>query len=136
MSNLTSSVPSSFLRRVLIVDALTSAAMGLLLAVAAGFLERLLGVPAALLDYAGLSLIPFAALVAYVGTRPNLPRPGVWAVIVCNVLWAADSIVLLLSGYVAPTGLGYAFVIAQALFVAILAELEFIGLRRSPVVAP
>ena len=29
-----------------------------------------------------------------------------------------------------PTALGYAFVIAQALAVALLAELEFVGLRR------
>ena len=34
------------------------------------------------------------------------------------------------SGAVHPTMLGYAFVIAQALAVALLAELQFIGLRR------
>jgi hypothetical protein len=30
-----------------------------------------------------------------------------------------------------PTGLGYAFVIAQAVVVGFLAELEYAGLRRS-----
>ena len=39
--------------------------------------------------------------------------------------------VLLLSGYVAPNALGIAFVVAQALAVAVLAELQFVGLRRS-----
>ena len=123
--------PSRWLRRILLVDAATSAAMGLLLVVAASPLAPMLGLPAALLDYAGLSLIPFAALVGWVATRPQPPRPGVWAIIACNAVWSADSILLLLSGYVAPTGLGTAFVVAQALFVAILAELEHVGLRRT-----
>jgi hypothetical protein len=39
--------------------------------------------------------------------------------------------VLLASGWVAPTALGYAFVLGQALVVAILAECEYLGLRRS-----
>ncbi|MGA2128631.1 MAG: hypothetical protein ABSG76_21070 [Xanthobacteraceae bacterium] len=123
--------PSQWLRRVLLVDAATSGAMGLLLVVAANLLAPLLGLPAALLDYAGLSLIPFAALVCWVATRQQLPRPGVWAIIACNAVWSADSILLLLSGYVAPTGLGATFVVAQALVVAILAELEYVGLRRT-----
>lgn len=123
--------PFTFLRRVLIVDAVTSGAMGLLLVGAANLLAPLLGLPSALLDTAGLSLIPFAALVGWVATRQQLPRPGVWAIIACNAVWSVDSILLLLSGYVAPTVLGYAFVLAQALVVAIIAELEYVGLRRS-----
>jgi hypothetical protein len=123
--------PSTFLRRVLGVDAVSSGAMGLLLAVTANLLAPLLGLPAALLDYAGLSLIPFAAFVAWVGTRPQLPPPGVWAIIACNAAWSVSSIVLLVSGTVAPNALGYAFVVVQALLVAILAELEYVGLRRT-----
>jgi len=123
--------PSRWLRRVLLVDAATSGAMGLLLVVAASLLAPMLGLPAALLDYAGLSLIPFAALVCWVATRQQLPRPGVWAIIACNAVWSADSILLLLSGYLAPTVLGTAFVVAQAAIVAILAELEHVGLRRT-----
>jgi hypothetical protein len=122
---------SSFLRWVLIVDAASSGAMGLLLIVAANLLAPMLGLPVVLIDTAGVSLVPFAALVGWVGTRQNLPRPGVWAIIACNAVWSVDSILLLVSGYVAPTALGYAFVVGQALFVAVLAELEYLGLRRS-----
>jgi hypothetical protein len=39
--------------------------------------------------------------------------------------------VLLASGWVAPTALGYAFLLGQALVVAILAECEYLALRRS-----
>ncbi len=57
------------------------------------------------------------------------------AIIALNVLWVAGSIGLLMSGYVAPTMLGHAFVIAQALAVGVFAELQFIGLRRTQATA-
>ena len=51
------------------------------------------------------------------------------AIIALNVLWVVGSAVVLF-GFVAPTLLGYAFVIAQAIVVGVFAELQFIGLRR------
>lgn len=126
---------SSFLRRVLLADAAAGAATGLLMLFGAGLLEQLLGLPRALLQVAGLSLLPFAALIGYLATREQLSRKGVWAVIICNAIWVVDSVLLLLSGWVEPTRLGQAFVIAQALVVAIFAELEYFGLRRGRVLA-
>ena len=99
----------------------------------AGPVEELTGIPAALLWYAGLGLFPFAAFVAYLATRETVSRMGVWAVIVCNALWAADSLLLLASGWVEPTGLGIVFVVAQAAAVAAFAEAEYFGMRRAPV---
>jgi hypothetical protein len=119
-----------FLRRVLILDAVASGATGLLMLLGAGLLEQWLNLPAALLRYAGISLLPFAAIVAWLGLRTSLSRAGVWAVIALNVLWVVDSAALLVSGWVDPALLGYAFVIFQAAVVALLAELEFIGLRQ------
>ena len=133
MSDLTrmSSRTSPFLRRVLLADAATSGATGLLMMLGAGAAGELLAVPVALLRYAGLTLLPFAALVAVLATRENLWRAGVWAVVVCNALWAADSVLLLLTGWIEPNELGIAFIVAQALVVAVFAELEYLGLRRS-----
>ena len=128
---MTSARSSSFLRRVLIIDAAVSGATGLILIAGADLLHDWLAVPAALARGAGLSLIPFALLVGYLATRQSMPRAGVWAVIVLNALWALDSMLLLASGLVSPTALGTAFIIAQALAVAVLAELEYVGLRRS-----
>jgi hypothetical protein len=119
-----------FLRRVLILDAVASGATGLLMLLGAGLLEQWLNLPAALLRYAGISLLPFAAIVAWLGLRASLSRAGVWAVIALNVLWVVDSAALLVSGWVDPALLGYVFVIFQAAVVAVLAELEFIGLRQ------
>lgn len=127
--------PSVFLRRVLLADAAASAVTGALMAFGAGQLGGLLGLPGDLLRYAGLALLPFAALVASIATREALPRALVWAVIVANALWVVDSLALLASGWVMPTALGTAFVIAQAAAVAVLAELEYLGLRRAALAA-
>ena len=124
-------LPSDFLRRVLLADAITSGAMGLLLALLAGPLARWFGLPAGLLREVGIFLLAFAAFVAVLGLRRASPRLLFWLVIVGNALWALDSVLLLVSGWVAPTALGGAFVVAQALVVAALAELEYTGLRRS-----
>lgn len=124
-----------FLRRVLLADAAASAATGLLLGLGAEPLEPLLGLPAALMRAAGYALLPFAALVAFLALRDRIPRAGVWTVIAVNALWVIDSVGLLLSGQVAPTGFGQVFVAAQAIVVAAFAELEFSALRRLPAAA-
>ena len=121
----------TFLRRALILDALASGATALLMIAGAGLVESLLGLPAALLRGAGLVLVPYAAFVVYAGTRDIISRSAVWMIIVANMAWAAASALLLVSGWVAPAALGYAFVIAQAVVVALLGELQYMGLRLS-----
>ncbi len=96
----------------------------------AGLLEGLMGLPPALLRWAGIVLLPYVAFVAFTATRETTSRPAVWAIIATNALWAIASALLLVSGWVAPTALGYAFVIFQAVMVAMLGELQYMGLRR------
>ena len=123
---------SSFLRTVLFADAAASGATGLLLAAGAGPLSGLLGLPVALMQVAGVVLLPYAALVALLGRRASLPRGVLLAVIAVNAVWAIDSIALLFTPWVAPTALGYAFVIGQAVVVGAFAELQVMALRRAP----
>jgi hypothetical protein len=125
----------TFLRYALLADAVASGATGLLLIAGADLLTGLLGLPVALMREAGLLLVPYVALVAFVGTREAISRPAVQAIIALNVLWVVASIGLLMSGYVAPTALGTAFVIAQAIVVGVFAELQFVGLRRTQAAA-
>jgi hypothetical protein len=126
--------PSPLLRKALLADALLSGITGLVLLLAAGPLATLEGLPVGLLRWSGIILIPFAAFVAWLGTRERVQRPLVFAVVACNALWALDSVLLLVTGWVEPTILGEVFVLGQAAVVAVLAELEFIGLRRSTLV--
>lgn len=126
---------SNFLRNILLADAATCFASGLLLAVGGGFLQDVLGLPSALMFYAGLSLLPFAGFLLYAATRKSISKTVIWAIIGINLLWTIDSFLLLVTGYAAPTTFGYAFVIFQAVGVLMFADLEFIGLRRAEVVA-
>ena len=127
---MTSFQPSVYLRTSLLADAAASGATGLLMIAGAGLLEGWLGLPAALLQTAGLILVPYVMFVIFAGTREGLVPAMVWTVIVANVLWTAASLLLLVGGWVAPTLLGYAFVIGQALVVALFGELQYMGLRR------
>jgi hypothetical protein len=106
----------------------------MLLLLAAGPLAGPLSLPVSLLRGAGILLVPFTAFVAWLRQQERVQRTLVFAVIACNGLWALDSVLLLLTGWVEPTMLGELVVIAQAVVVAVLAELEFIGLRRSTLV--
>ncbi len=121
----------ALLRRALLADAAASLATGLLLVFGGTALHALLHLPERLMLYAGLSLLPFAALVAYVATRERPHRTAIWAVIAYNALWAIDSLVLLASGLVTPTLLGSAFVIAQAFAVGGFAILQYAGLKQT-----
>ena len=123
--------PNSFLRRVLWADAIVSAAVGVLMALGAGILQRALGLPASLLLVAGVALIPYAAYLVWLATRNEVPRAAVWVPVVLNVVWAADCLLVLFAAGLAPTLLGEAFVVVQIVTVLAFADLEFIGLRRT-----
>ena len=130
-----SSTSTALVRRLLITDAVVSGATGALMAIAAPVLESWLGLPAPLLRYAGLALLPFAAVVGWLAMQ-NPPAPaGVRAIIAANFAWVAASILLLVAGGVNPTTLGMAFVIFQAIVVAILGELQYVSLRKSSAAA-
>jgi hypothetical protein len=119
-----------FLRMVLLADAVATAATGVLMVAASTPLEGWLQIPAPLLFFAGAALLPYAAFVLYLASQERVARGAVWAVIACNALWAVDSVILLTTGWISPSTLGYAFVLGQAAVVAVFCELQFTGLRR------
>jgi hypothetical protein len=126
--------PSSLLRNALLADALLSGVTALALVIAAGPLSSLLGLSVGLLRGSGWFILPFAALAASMRFRARLSRIPVFVLVVGNALWAVDSVLVLLLGWIEPTVLGEVFVVGQAAIVAVLAELQFIGLRRSTLV--
>jgi glucose uptake protein GlcU len=72
-----------------------------------------------------------AAFIAFAARNTPQLRWPVWGVVIGNAIWVLDSVLLLLSGSVQPTAIGTAYVIAQAVVVAVIAELEFTGLRKT-----
>ena len=123
--------PSLLLRRAFLLDAIASGMMALLLTFGAGELAPLLDLPEPLLRETGLFLIAYTALVGWLATRQSMPKLLVITVIAGNAAWTLASIALLFSDAVTPNGLGEAFVVAQAMVPGALAELQYIGLRRS-----
>src|SRR5712671_3721590 len=123
--------PSSFLSRALLADAVFSGVSAVGLTLGAGALAPFLSLPEALLRETGLFLIAYTALVGWLGTRQAMPKALVAIVIAGNAAWTIASIALLFSGAVTPNLLGEVFVAAQAIVVGALAELQYIGLRRS-----
>ncbi|BAT59383.1 hypothetical protein GJW-30_1_01915 [Variibacter gotjawalensis] len=120
---------ATFLRNTLIVDAATCLAAGALMAFGASFVAGLTAIPATLLFYAGLSLFPIAAFMLWAGTREVPPAAAVWLIIIGNVGWVIGSVAAML--LVGPNVLGHLFIAAQAAAVAVLAWLEYEGLRRN-----
>ena len=127
--------PTPMLRNALLLDGLLSGVTGLLLVLAAGWLGAFLELPRPMLLVAGSALLPFAALLVWLSNRAEISRQAIWAVIAVNALWVIDSLLVLVIGWVSPNLFGYAFVIAQALAVALLAELQWFGLKHSQAAA-
>jgi hypothetical protein len=123
--------PSQFLRRAIQADAIFSGVSAVLLTFSAGEFAPLLNLPEALLRESGMFLIAYTALVGWLGTRQSMPKALVAIVIAGNAAWTLASIAVLLSDLVTPNLLGEAAVAMQAIVVGALAELQYIGLRRS-----
>ncbi len=120
-----------FLSRVMWADAVSCAATGALQLSFTGALASLTGLPVALLVGTGVFLLVYAAAAAAMASRRTPPRSLIGLVVAGNFGWAAACVALVASGAVAVTGLGMAWVIAQAITVVLLAELQWTGLRRS-----
>ena len=123
-----------FLKRVLLLDAASCLGMAALLLPGATMLAPLLGLDRMLLIGAGAMLAPLGLLILWIATRRRLYVWLVAVVIVGNLLWTVESF-LLLSVAAGVTAIGVAFVSGQAGIVALLAALEFAGLRRARQVA-
>lgn len=112
------------LRNILYADAATCAAMGALLVAGSSYIAGLTQLPSGLLFYAGSLLFPIAVFMAVIASRPVIPLIAVWLIIGGNVLWVAVSFGLLIGAWIDPNIIGFAFITAQALAVAVLAKLE------------
>ena len=121
---------STFLKRVLTLDAASCLAMGLLLTLGAGALAPMFGIDRQIVGGAGLALIPIGLFILWLGTRQAAAPAFVYLVIAGNIAWSVESVVLIANAD-KITPLGIAFVGVQAAAVAGLSLLEWIGVRRT-----
>lgn len=109
------------------LDSATCVAMSALLALASDFISNLTEIPAKVLIYAGLSLIPIAIFMALVSWRRLQQKLLAQVVIAGNIVWVLGSLALL--SMVEPNEFGIVFVLAQAGAVAVFALLEWRALE-------
>lgn len=122
--------PAQFLRTALIIDGLTCFGTGVASLALGPMLAPYLGLSASLLQGSGVALLAVAAFIAFaVKTTPGMPWAA-WTVVLGNAGWVLASVLVLVAGFEQPTTLGTAYVIAQAVFVAVIAELEYTGLKK------
>ena len=121
---------STFLKRVLTLDAASCLAMGPLLTLGAGALAPMFGIDRQIVGGAGLALIPIGLFILWLGTRQAAAPAFVYLVIAGNIAWSVESVVLIANAD-KITPLGIAFVGVQAAAVAGLSLLEWIGVRRT-----
>jgi hypothetical protein len=119
---------TNFLKRVLLLDAASCLGMGAGLLIGANGLAAPLGLSAGLLGGAGLLLLPLGLFIGWLGLRSEAPAALVWLVILGNLGWVGESL-LVAFGQPGVTTLGSAFVATQAAAVLGLALLEYAGVR-------
>ena len=120
------------LRRVVLVDSLTSGGVGLLLLAAAAPLSDFWGLSATFLRIAGITMVLWGVGLGQLIRQGTVPEGALRVVVIANWAWFGASVLLLLSDWVEPTGFGFAFVAGQAAIVAAFAILQdrFLKLRR------
>lgn len=120
---------SGLLVRSIRLDALMSGSSGLLAAAGAPALDGVLGVSTGFLVVLGIFLLGYAASLLLLA-RAGAPAPGAKAVIGGNTLWVVASVVTVLADWLTLTTAGTVVCLAQAAAVAVIAEVQLVGLRR------
>ncbi|NUW37306.1 hypothetical protein HTZ77_38795 [Nonomuraea sp. SMC257] len=122
---------TKFLRLALAADAAVTGVNGLAYLAAAGPLADLLGPGAGLLRGIGAFLLVYAVAVGVLATRTAVNAAATKAVIAVNLAWTLASLVAAVAESGEFTVLGLVWTVAQALVVAVFAELQIMGLRRA-----
>ncbi len=121
---------AKLLRLALTADAAASLGLGALMIAASGFVAGLTDLPAGLLFWAGVVLLPWGAFIAWAATRSDIPRLAAQIVIEVNLLWAIGSFALMAFGVIHPNAFGVAFVAVQALAVLGVTVVQWLALRQ------
>lgn len=122
---------AAWLRRALWIDVLFSGMAGVTMGAGHALMAPVLGLPEGLLIGAALVCLAWAAALGALARQPHIARPLAWGVVLGNAAWVAASAALLAFGWVQPSALGTAFLVAQAVAVGVFVELQWWAMRRA-----
>lgn len=119
------------LKNVLLINALSSGATGLLLIEFPTFTAQLFGVSQSMPFMAtGIFLVAFSLLVYYASRQKTTNKTLVRWIIALDIMWVADSLIVVVGQLFGFTLIGYALTTAVALWVALMAFLQIKGLKE------
>lgn len=127
---------SPLLRFALRLDGIGSFLAGVLTCVWQAPLAAMVGTSLLPVQAIGLFMLAYGLLISWLSTRLTLVKPVVWVLVIGNFLWAIDSVWLAWSGLITPSSAGVLLLLVQAGLVAVFAQLQYLGLQRSPGLQP
>ena len=123
--------PNALVRLALRLDAVVTGANGIAYLALAGVLDGPLGIEASTLRPIGAFLIVFAIAVAAVSVPERPSVAAVRTIVAANLIWAADSLIVLIAGWLDPSTAGAVWIALQAIVVAGFAGLQAAALRNA-----
>ncbi|CAN5331680.1 hypothetical protein BH09ACT8_BH09ACT8_31520 [soil metagenome] len=119
----------SLLRFAIRLDATLTGLGGLVMAAAAGPLSSLTGLTPTHAYALGAAFVLYGAVVYLLAARPALRSVGI-AVVVANIVCTVAAVAVVAAGVFPLTGAGMAVILGCAVYTAVFAELQYVGVRR------
>ena len=119
------------LRNVFLINAITSGITGLVLAVVPGFVANLFATSnTTALVGVGIFLVAFAALIFVASLQNPLREKTVSLIVALDTLWVLTSLGIIVLQLLDVSTLGYLLIGAVGAWVALMAYLQFNGMRQ------
>ena len=123
--------PRLTLQSSLLVDAVPTAANGVVFVAGAAVLDDVLGPSAMVLVGLGAFMLVYAAVVAWLARQRPVSRLAVALIAVGNFTWAIGSVAVVGYGWLGLTSTGTVWTIIQAGLVSAFAVLQIVAVRRA-----
>jgi hypothetical protein len=119
--------------RILQINATATAATGLAMLAARGFLPPLFGLGSPLLlDLIAIFFLVYAAALLFFAARPRVERPALLAFAAADGAWVVGSVVVLLMFWPQLTPIARVLIVGVAVVVDAFAMLQFRAARLTP----
>ncbi|MGW0159177.1 hypothetical protein ACWDUN_07610 [Mycobacterium sp. NPDC003323] len=119
----------SFLRLAMRADAIIVGVVGVVLLAAAGWFAELTGLPRSVEIGVGVFSVVYGVVVLALAALERV-RPAGIGTIVANLVCTVIAVAVVLAGVFPLTGIGIALVLGTGLYTLVMAELQYVGVRR------
>lgn len=121
--------PDAFLRLAMRADAVIVGVIGVALLAGAQAAADITGLPVAVEHGVGVFSVVYGVVVLALAALDRV-RPGGIATVIANLVCTVIAAAVILTGMFPLTGVGIAAVVVTGLYTLVMAELQYVGLRR------